>query len=131
MTYEEMLDELRTICVVCGGGWPCEDSEDPESEQVHEPVLAERDLRWAICSRCEGDGTLGGYPGVYTWDDFAEDPDFYEDYMNHRRPCEDCGGTGKVRELTDEAENRPEVQEWINDWADTEATYRAERAMGA
>ena len=106
----------------------CDDAPDGGP---HQTLLTEGDVEWVICDRCRGDGMLGGYPGVYTSDDFADDPDFYEDYMNHRRCCEDCDGTGKLKALTVEAEERPEVQEWLKDWYDTEAIYDMERRCGA
>ncbi len=90
--------------------------------------------KWVICSRCRGEGTLGGYPGVYSEEDFVEDPDFYEDYMNHRRTCEDCGGPGKVRVFDEEAagpELTAEYQEYERDSWETEAIHRAEVRMGA
>lgn len=82
-------------------------------------------MRWAICSRCEGEGTLGGWPGAFTESDRAEwsDED-YEDYRSYRRPCEDCGGSGKVREFT--AEAATEWAEWLADEAADRATMRAE-----
>lgn len=102
------------------------------TEDEYDPVITEADLHWVICSRCRGDGTLKGYPGVYTQSEFDEafgdDPD---EYFNHRRPCEDCDGTGKIRELTAEAEARPEVREWLDDWHETEHIYAMERRMGA
>ena len=127
---------MQPTCRWCGFDLtePSEDANHcPESpdEGPCQTLLTEGDVEWVIHDRCRGDGSLGGYPGVYTADDFAEDPDFYEDYMNHTRPCEDCGGTGKVRELTVEARERPEVQEYLRDWYETESIYRMERAMGA
>lgn len=64
-------------------------------------------------------------------DDDGEDPDFYEEYMNYRRPCEDCEGRGSVRSLTELALQRPRVAEYVQDFYDTEAIYAAERRMGA
>lgn len=102
------------------------------AERGHSRALTPRDIVWRICDRCEGEGTLGGYPGVYTAEDMWElGDDFVDDYMEHRRPCEDCGGSGKVKVLSDEALGRPVVQEWLREYWDTEATYRAERRMGA
>jgi hypothetical protein len=135
MRYDDQVRGLQTTCV-CGGNWIPEEGcevpiNDVDDTGYHRPVLGRGDVEWVICSRCEGDGTLGGYPGVYTQDDFAQDPDFFEDYMRHTRSCEDCGGTGKMLQVTEEAEARPEVQEWLRDWWETEAIYESERRMGA
>lgn len=98
----------------------------------HERLIEPSDVRFAICRRCRGSGELGGYPGVYTSDDFAEDPDFAEDYMNYRRPCEDCHEhPGRVRVLTDGALARPEVAAWINEIASSYEISRQERMYGA
>lgn len=144
MRYEQVIELMQEpTCQWCGVGldrdersWVSVEDDDflcreAPDEGPHSPLLTEGDMEWVICDRCHGEGTLGGYPGVYTQDDFADDPDFYEDYMNHRRPCEDCMGSGKVKELTVEARERPEVQEWLRDWHDTEAIYEMERRSGA
>lgn len=134
-TFAQTLEWMRESCI-CGGEWDSETGcalEAPDDGvTVHRPILSDRDLEWHICSRCEGDGILGGWPGAYTESDRAEwsDED-YEDYRNYRRPCEDCDGAGKTRELTDAALERPEVREWLDDWRDTEAIYAAERRAGA
>jgi hypothetical protein len=126
VSYERCLEWMQDRCVHCDD----EFTEDC-ADSGHERLLTDADFEWRICDRCKGDGTLGGYPGVYTAEDFYEDPDFAEDYHNYRRPCEDCEGTGKILELTEAAAKRPEVREWLNDWAETEAIYRMERAYGA
>jgi len=89
------------------------------------------DFEWAVCGRCRGEGTLGGYPGVYTQEDFAEDPDLFEDYMDHRRTCEDCGGRTTIKQLKAEVEAREDIRDAIRDWYETEAIYASERRMGA
>ena len=80
---------------------------------------------WEICSRCKGDGTLGGFPGVYTESDRAEwsDEDF-DEYFNTRRACEDCEGTGKVQEFDGDA--AAEWAEWERDAAEDYQIRRAE-----
>ena len=58
---------------------------------------------WIICPACQGDGTCVN-PNIdshgLTADDFAEDPDFAEDYINgiYNVDCAACGGSGKIRE---------------------------------
>lgn len=79
---------------------------------------------WVICSRCGGEGTLGGWAGAYTEADRAEwaDED-YESYLTTRRHCEECEGTGKVRTLD---EDSPAYEGWL-DWLAEEAADRATR----
>jgi hypothetical protein len=98
---------------------------------LEEEVITPADMRWVICYRCGGDGVLRGYAGVYTSDDFASGEVDIDDYLATRRACDDCGSTGKVHELTDEAAERPDVREWIDDYFDTLAIERAERWAGA
>lgn len=54
---------------------------------------------WHICGACEGSGGSSAYLGAFTCTDMREmDDDFREDYFAGRydRPCETCGGSGKV-----------------------------------
>lgn len=57
---------------------------------------------WIICPVCEGNGTVVN-PNIddngLTADDFAEDPDFADDYMSgvYDVTCNACGGSGKMR----------------------------------
>lgn len=126
MNYERILRGAEEFCA------DCDDTFDEVcAEAGHSPLITDADFHWEICGRCRGDGTLGGYPGVYTSDDFAEDPDFFDDYIAYRRTCEDCGGSGKVRGLSQAALERPAVQRWICDVSDSYATERQERMMGA
>lgn len=76
----------------------------------------ERKSPWTICPACEGEGTTVN-PSIdahgLTSEDFAEDPDFAEDYRGGRydQRCAACNGTGKLREseveeLHDAADDR-------------------------
>ena len=102
-----------------------------EDDEDEGPIITEVDLHWAICGRCRGNGFLRGYPGVYTADDFIYGEVDLDDYMEYRRTCEDCDGRGSVRQLDAEAEARPHVREFLDDWYETEAIYAMERRMGA
>lgn len=59
--------------------------------------------KWMICPVCEGEGTTVN-PNIdcngLTHEDFAEDPDFREDYLSgvYNISCQACGGSGKLRE---------------------------------
>ena len=57
--------------------------------------------RWIICPACRGNGShvnpaidAGGISTA----DFADDPDFADNYMDgmYDLPCDKCNGTGKV-----------------------------------
>ena len=60
------------------------------------------DNRWIICPACEGEGTCVN-PNIdsngLTAEDFAEDPDFADDYMSgvYDVSCAACHGSGKIR----------------------------------
>lgn len=97
------------------------------------PEVPPMQWHWEICDRCRGDGELGGYPGVYTAEDFAEDPDFFDDYRAHRRPCEDCGGTGKVRVPTAAPGSETErlFRRYVQEINESRAIEAQERRMGA
>lgn len=71
---------------------------------------------WTICPACEGEGKTVN-PSIdahgLTSEDFADDPDFAEDYFSGRYDecCRACLGAGKLRqsdveELHDAAEDR-------------------------
>ena len=57
---------------------------------------------WTICPACEGEGKTVN-PSIdangLTAEDFADDPDFADDYRNGRYDvaCRACGGAGKLR----------------------------------
>jgi hypothetical protein len=87
-----------------------------------------------VCGRCRGEGVLHGYPGVYTQDDFYEDPDFFDDYREYTRTCEDCGGLRVLDEPDLERASEATKQhwaEWTQDMWDMHRTYEMERRMGA
>jgi hypothetical protein len=126
---ERLIAMMQSSCVECGCDF--DPTDPPDGDHECRTLITPADLHWVICSRCRGDGALRGYPGVYTQDDFASGDVDLDDYLEHRRTCDDCDGTGKRRELSEEAEARPEVQEWIRDYYDTEHIYAMERRMGA
>jgi hypothetical protein len=103
---------------------------DDEGEEIALP------LKWEICGTCEGKGTSCAYLGAFTSDDFANDPDFAEDYMagGYDRQCDECGGSGKVQHINYDALSS-ELRKRVDDAADDERAYRAEvemeRRMGA
>lgn len=97
--------------------------DDGESE----PREVELPAHWQICRRCRGEGTSSAHLGAFTREDFDEDPDFAEDYMEggYDRPCEACDGSGKVLEINREACTTDEQQAALKH-LDEEAAYRRE-----
>ena len=72
--------------------------------------------KWMICPVCEGEGKTVN-PAIdcngLTAEDFHEDPDFFEDYMNgtYDITCRACSGKrvvtkNRVKELAQNAEDR-------------------------
>lgn len=96
-------------------------------------------LGWEVCPTCNGKGKHTN-PSIdahgISSDEFAEDPDFAEDY--HRGiydvPCYEC--KGRTTSLGIDLKNTSaETLKYIEDWFRDEASYRAEvaaeRRMGA
>jgi hypothetical protein len=88
-----------------------EDDEQEEAEpRKHKP-------EWAVCPKCEGNGT---HPhdalNVWTSDMIAEDPDSFEEYMRgtYDVPCTRCNGL-RVIDVSKEAQE---------DWAEREQDRR-------
>lgn len=56
--------------------------------------------RWAICDRCDGHGVHDpdAFSDGFSSQDFANDPDFAEEYFAGRYDvcCSECSGSGKV-----------------------------------
>ena len=71
--------------------------------------------KFAVCDECRGKGSHlveGMREAVYTWEDFAEDPEFQEDYFGgaYDVPCETCRGQRVVAEPDRERLTRSEVR---------------------
>lgn len=94
---------------------------------------------YSVCDVCDGRGTHVA-PGIdahgISSEEFAEDPEFAEDYFAGRYDvtCHECGGL-RVVPIIDEARATAEQQKLVNEHLDAEAAYRAEvaaeRRMGA
>ncbi len=136
-----LIESLSEWCVECDDVYTTEAGTEPTDRHqlgscrhlAHTRALdPARDMVWQICDRCGGDGVLRGWPGTYTESDRAEwSDDDYEDYAETRRRCDNCDGTGKVRDFTDEAYERPVVMAWIKDYYDDQRASAMERRMGA
>lgn len=92
-----------------------------------EPVTVELPAHWEICDRCDGDGKSSAHLGSFTREDFDEDPDFMEDYMDGQYDitCEACKGSGKVLEIDEERCTTDEQKAALQRMQE-EAEYRRE-----
>lgn len=125
-TWAESFDEARMVFVLCDGLiMDLQDDYDVENPPADVPAV------YQVCSTCEGKGTHVN-PSVdcngLTAEDFAEDPDFAEDYFRgvHDVTCYGCDGA-RVEPVLDRARVSPVVLEAIERWLDCEAMLRAEQ----
>jgi hypothetical protein len=118
--------------------------EDDEGEELERTV--EVPIKFEICGTCQGKGTHVN-PSIdsngLSAEDFAEDPDFAEEYFGgtYDQTCNECGGD-RVAPVIDESGVNAETRELldmvmkqIQDDAEFEsqchAEYMAEVRMGA
>ena len=90
--------------------------------------------KYEICGSCKGHGKSSGYLGAFTPAQLAEDPEFAEDYMrgDYDRPCEVCGGSGKVKVLDRAKTSKADVRRYNEQCAEERrmrAIERQERLM--
>lgn len=68
-------------------------------EGTCEPTVESYEVKWQICSRCDGEGTVV-HPALSVWteSDRYEDPDGFETMMRggYDVPCAKCKGEGKL-----------------------------------
>lgn len=80
--------------------YSAEDEEGDYEETVELPAI------WEVCGRCHGEGKHDpeSFAGGFSSEDFAEDPDFAEEYFkgSYDVPCEECHGRTTVL-MVDEA----------------------------
>lgn len=95
-------------------------------------------VKWAVCPVCDGNGTHVNPAidaGGLTAEDFAEDPDFAEDYMRgtYDQTCNHCKGRTTVP-VTDEDACDPLLlamyRRQVQDEADDRACELAELRAG-
>ena len=86
--------------------------------------------KWVICVNCNGSGSSTTYLGAYTRDELDEQgPEFLEDLMSgaYDRPCDSCGGSGKVLIIDEEnctTHAQHEAIQWVEDMAASAAQDR-------
>lgn len=95
-------------------------------------------LKYEVCPTCDGKGSHVN-PSIdshgLTAEDFAEDPDFREDYLRglYDQPCNECHGQ-RVVPVLDEEKNDQKIVKAYEKWVYQEARYRYEEqremAMG-
>lgn len=88
--------------------------------------MAKNKDKWMICPACDGEGETVNPSidaGGLSAEDFAEDPDFAEDYRSgvYDVCCAACGGSGKIRSghlqvLRQNAEDRRLAAREDGDW---------------
>lgn len=119
------FDPKRMVITLEGAG--------SNGEDVEIPVVYE------VCGTCEGKGTHVN-PSIdsngLSAEDFADDPDFAEDYFSGRydQPCNECGGQ-RVVPAIDVDRAGSELTKIAHDWIESYYAYQreceAERRMGA
>lgn len=119
--YDQLLPGMKATVIL----------EDENGDEVTHTVP----IKFEVCPTCDGRGKHAN-PSVdcngLSADDFAEDPDFAEDYVSGRYDvsCYECGGRNVVPVCADE-----KVSELLREKAEEDAYFRsiqeAERRMGA
>lgn len=95
--------------------------------------------RWAVCPVCNGNGSHVNPSidaGGLSAEDFADDPDFAEDYMAgaYDQPCNRCRGRTTVHEVDMDRlspEHRAMYEKQLRDAAADRACHMAELLAGA
>ena len=109
------------------------DEDTDESTELEVPIVME------VCSTCDGRGKHVNPSidsGGISADDFAEDPDFAEEYRRgaYDVTCYECAGK-RVVPVLDEDRLPPEIRKNLREKAEADESYRreceAERRMGA
>lgn len=116
--------------------WDFDENEDEIEWEAEFPVT------YKLCDTCEGRGKHVNPSidaGGLTYDDFVDDPDFYEDYRNGRYDVNCYGCNGKrvvpvidITEMSDEQKVwYARFQEMEREREEMEAKCRSEMRMGA
>lgn len=105
---------------------------DENDEEVTHTVASRKE----VCGTCRGEGKSSAYLGAFSGEDMANDPDFFEDYMDgaYDRVCPECNGN-RVVDVPDESRTPPEVwAKYVEDCDENayiDRMQEAERRMGA
>lgn len=104
---------------------------DENDEEVTLTVATTKE----VCGTCNGEGTSSAYLGAFSGEDMANDPEFFESYMQgaYDRVCPECNGN-KVVDVPDESRTPKDVWEKYVTYCTDEREYNAlvemERRMG-
>lgn len=138
--WYESFDPRRMVAVMAGECDSCPHEKDCSSDHCPVPDCdgywsEEVSVKYDVCPTCRGKGVHVN-PSVdcngITAEDFAEDPDFAEDYFRgvYDVPCAECGGARVVPvPIDDEVLER--YHKILADEAAYQAMRAAERRMGA
>lgn len=111
------------------------ENDDGEEIEIHFPA------HWAICHTCQGEGKHSLRIGIITQDEWSQEWDYEEQeaYLSgaYDSTCDDCDGTGKIREINEDLAESMLPTEWamylehMRSEAQCNAISAAERRMGA
>lgn len=116
---------------------------EPTEEEENDPEFSEEQEVWVpikfeVCGTCDGKGKHVN-PSIdahgISPEEFAEDPDFKEEYMNgtYDVTCYECHGRTTVPELDEDRCDKRILEALHDRWqgeADDRATMRAETGHG-
>jgi hypothetical protein len=110
------------------------------NEELDDYEDKEVNAQWIICRKCQGEGKIVN-PAIdgngLSAEDFAQNPDFKEDYMNgvYDIPCPECSGSGKILEPDPIGEEQEKLVElWLEnrrEVAEMRQQEEQERKYGA
>jgi hypothetical protein len=108
-------------------------------DETDEEITVRMPFKWSVCSTCGGKGSHVN-PAIdahgITESEFAEDPDFREEYFNgaYDEVCYECQGKRVVPVLHAVTDEQRVIIERVSEQAAEEADYRVmcetERRMG-
>jgi len=130
MRWWKTIDRSKMTATLGIDLWP--DDEDEDALAIKGDEI---EVKFVVCGTCDGRGSHVN-PSIdahgLTGADFAEDPDFAEEYFSgaYDQPCNECGGASTVPIPRDETIWKAIQDKWRDD-AECRAEVEAERRMGA
>ena len=120
MSYNFLKPDYKRGIIIFEPDWEDEDSRK------------ELPAKMEVCGRCDGRGVHDpdGFSNGFTREDFAEDPDFAEDYFagKYDVKCTECGGRNVVL-VIDRDKSDPVTLEVVDEWMQEEDDYLRIRDM--
>lgn len=106
------------------------DDEGDYSEEIELPA------KWEVCGRCHGEGKHdpASFSGGFSAEDFAEDPDFAEEYFkgSYDVSCEECHGRTTVLMIDEKSlteEQRKQYETYMKQQYEAARYRSAERRL--